>query len=79
MSKRKYRLVTKRCKGCAKTITGHANKRFCGSRCKDRYWNEVNPRGYGLCQGIGPDDEHAGEFRILPGDMSTDALGQWKD
>lgn len=41
MSKRK-------CPNCSKVISGHPNKKFCNSRCKDRYHNRTNPRGYGL-------------------------------
>ena len=63
MTDRRYRLVTKACKGCEKKITGHPNKRFCGPRCKDRYWNTVNPRGYGLRE---HDDTHP--FDIDVGD-----------
>lgn len=77
MAKRAYRRVTKRCPSprCGKTFTGHPNKRFCNLRCKDRYHNTHNPRGYGLCDD--PDDERRGEFRLGPGDMSSEALGQW--
>jgi len=37
------------CKGCRTSIRHkHPNAKFCGRRCKDRYWNRVNPRGYGV-------------------------------
>lgn len=58
MTARKYRLVTKACKGCERKMTGHPNKRFCCQRCKDRYWNAENPRGYGLEREIDRDDRH---------------------
>ncbi len=40
--------MTKKCPNCYRTITGHKNKKFCGQKCKDRYHNITNPRGYGL-------------------------------
>lgn len=39
MSKRK-------CPNCGNRVHGHPNKRFCGQRCKDKYHNRTNPRGY---------------------------------
>lgn len=39
---------TKRCPHCGNVVRGHPNKRFCGQRCKDRFHNTRNPRGYGL-------------------------------
>lgn len=78
MSKPKYRRVKKTCKGCECTFYAHPNARFCAQRCKDRFWNTVNPRGYGLCEGVGPDDEERG-FRLGPADRTGDAIGQWKD
>jgi hypothetical protein len=40
--------MAKHCPNCNRKVTGHPNKKFCGSKCKDRYHNRVNPRGYGL-------------------------------
>lgn len=37
------------CKGCNRGINHkHPNAKFCSTSCKDDYWNDVNPRGYGL-------------------------------
>lgn len=36
----------KRCPHCGSAIKGHPNKKFCGPRCKDKFHNETNPRGY---------------------------------
>lgn len=36
----------KRCPNCGNRVIGHPNKKFCGSRCKDRFHNVHNPRGY---------------------------------
>lgn len=37
------------CKGCNKDISHkHPNAKFHSLRCKDRYHNTHNPRGYGL-------------------------------
>lgn len=37
----------RRCKGCSTSIAHkHVNAKFCCQRCKDRYHNTVNPRGY---------------------------------
>lgn len=52
------------CPTCGNRITGHPNKRFCGKRCKDRYHNEHNPRGYGAVRERCLDD--------LVGDLSDD-------
>lgn len=38
--------MKKRCPHCGSPINGHKNKKFCGSKCKDRYHNKHNPRGY---------------------------------
>jgi hypothetical protein len=38
--------MKKKCKGCSKDISKkHPNAKFCTTRCKDTYWNMVNPRG----------------------------------
>jgi hypothetical protein len=37
----------RKCPCCGNRIAGHPNKKFCGQKCKDRYHNTVNPRGYG--------------------------------
>ena len=40
--------VTRTCKGCGIDISHkHPNAKFHSPKCKDRYWNEVNPRGIG--------------------------------
>ena len=39
--------MAKHCPYCQRTVKGHPNKKFCGQKCKDRYHNTVNPRGYG--------------------------------
>lgn len=39
------RYVSGQCKCCGETFTGHKNKKFCDSRCKDHYHNITNPRG----------------------------------
>lgn len=39
--------MKKKCKGCPKSFEGHPLKKFCSQKCKDRYHNTVNPRGYG--------------------------------
>lgn len=40
--------MPRRCKGCNKCIEyKHPNAKFCKTKCKDRYWNLANPRGYG--------------------------------
>jgi hypothetical protein len=36
----------KKCPNCGKKVVGHPNKRFCRSKCKDRFHNTNNPRGY---------------------------------
>lgn len=37
----------RRCKGCSTPINHkHVNAKFCCQRCKDRYHNTTNPRGY---------------------------------
>lgn len=41
-------MAGKKCPHCSRNIVGHPNKKFCGQKCKDRYHNTVNPRGYGL-------------------------------
>lgn len=39
----------RKCKGCSKDISHkHPNAKFHSKECKDRYWNRVNPRGYGV-------------------------------
>lgn len=38
---------TRKCPNCSRRVSGHPNKKFCNSRCKDRYHNRTNPRGYG--------------------------------
>jgi hypothetical protein len=37
--------MARTCPCCGKPIVGHPNKKFCNSRCKDRYHNATNPRG----------------------------------
>lgn len=34
------------CPNCNKIVKGHPNKVYCNSRCKDKYHNTHNPRGY---------------------------------
>lgn len=36
----------KNCPNCGRTVKGHPNKKFCGQKCKDRFHNFTNPRGY---------------------------------
>jgi endogenous inhibitor of DNA gyrase (YacG/DUF329 family) len=60
------------CPQCSKSIEHkHPNARFCGLRCKDRYHNKHNPRGFGLQRERDIDDD------THPQD--PDALGQWCD
>ena len=36
------------CKNCGCSIRHkHSNAKFCGLKCKDRFHNRLNPRGYG--------------------------------
>jgi len=44
---KKQKLKEKRkCKGCNKDISHkHPNAKFHSKKCKDKYWNMVNPRG----------------------------------
>lgn len=61
----------RRCKQCGKPITHkHPNAKFCNLKCKDRYYNIHNPRGYGIRPKIDIEDE------THPQD--PDALGQWE-
>lgn len=49
--------MARKCKGCRKDIsTKHPNAKFCTQRCKDKYWNRVNPRGLGVYQEDGIDE-----------------------
>lgn len=57
----------KRCPHCGSKIIGHPNKKFCGQKCKDRFHNQHNPRGYGLKR-----EEDYGGFGE-PEDRSWDA------
>lgn len=59
------------CPNCLRKITGHKNKKFCNSRCKDRYHNLKNPRGifaHLKDQPIDYENDHP---------FSSEALGQW--
>jgi hypothetical protein len=51
----------RKCKGCNKDISHkHPNAKFCKSRCKDKFWNTINPRGMAVRQeseGYDPDDD----------------------
>ena len=55
--------VRRRCKrpDCRNPIDHkHPNAKFCGQKCKDRYWNSVNPRGkfaYLNPRNFDPDDD----------------------
>jgi len=69
MSKRK-------CPNCNKSIQGHPNKKFCNSRCKDRYWNRVNPRGFA---GRDPWDDDTARDMEDAHPFSSEGLGQWAD
>lgn len=40
-------MAKRKCPSCSRQIVGHPNKKFCGQKCKDRYHNAVNPRGFG--------------------------------
>lgn len=62
------------CPQCGNRIKGHPNKKFCGPKCKDKYHNSRNPRGYyaymkpsGDVERDPDDDEHP---------FSSEALGQ---
>lgn len=46
------------CKGCSRDIAHkHPNAKFHSPRCKDRYWNRVNPRGLGVRSDRHDDDD----------------------
>jgi ribosomal protein S27AE len=36
----------RRCPNCGKVVIGHPNKKFCKQKCRDRYHNDRNPRGF---------------------------------
>jgi len=36
-----------KCPHCGNRVNGHPNKKFCSQKCKDRFYNKMNPRGYG--------------------------------
>lgn len=65
------------CPHCGSKIKGHPNKKFCGPKCKDRWHNEHNPRGFFAyaaeqssirsAERDADDDEHP---------FSSEALGQ---
>lgn len=40
----------RKCDQCGKPL-GPRRKRFCSNKCKDRWHNFHNPRGYGLLRG----------------------------
>ena len=62
----------KTCKQCEKDITRkHPNAKFCGLKCKDRYHNTHNPRGYGVRPERNIEDE------MHP--LESYSLGQWDD
>lgn len=43
------RTLKRSCKGCGIDISKkHPNAKFHSTKCKDTYWNTVNPRGYGF-------------------------------
>lgn len=44
------------CPNCYRVVTGHPNKKFCSSRCKDRYHNALDSRQYVASQALDPDD-----------------------
>lgn len=50
----KFKLITlvardRECKGCGISINHmHPNAKFHSTKCKNYYWNYINPRGYGL-------------------------------
>jgi hypothetical protein len=44
-------MAQRKCKGCPRDISHkHPNAKFHSLACKDRYWNAINPRGYGLLE-----------------------------
>ena len=49
----------KKCDNCGKP---HGRKRFCSNKCKDRYHNKHNPRGYGAKGGSDSEDEFIDEI-----------------
>jgi len=50
-------MSTRRCPTCDSPIFGHPNKRFCGSKCKDRYHNQADPSRLARV-GIYPAERH---------------------
>ncbi len=54
------KILIRICKGCVTNINyKHPNDKSCSQKCKDRYWNIKNPRGYykHLNYGTDPDDD----------------------
>lgn len=59
--------LRRKCPNCGRPVVGHPNKKFCNSKCKDRYHNVRNPRGVYAHLAYGIHDEHP---------LSEDGLGQ---
>jgi hypothetical protein len=70
--------------GCGQEVKGHPNKRFFNKKHKDKYWNTVNPRGFGLHSVFA--ESTRDRFSIEPEDIEDSmhpldpySLGQWDD
>jgi hypothetical protein len=64
----------KACPHCGNAFSGHPNKKFCKTKCKDRYHNKHNPRGYGLIHGT-KEKEFDADYELHP--FESEALGQF--
>jgi hypothetical protein len=51
--------MSRTCPHCGALIKGHPNKVFCHSRCKDRYHNKRNPRGFQAARALDDDGEYS--------------------
>jgi len=63
------------CLQCKKPLT-RKRKKFCSNRCKDRYHNKHNPRGYYAYSRPTGDDYYDAEDEHP---FSCEGLGQWVD
>ena len=80
-----------KCPACSRELTKKSYQhKFCGTKCKDRYWNRVDPRKRNNTTRISPASraymakmETIREERFNPDDyehpFSSEALGQWND
>ena len=62
-----FRIIMMKCDQCGKELSKN-RKRFCSNKCKDRYHNIHNPRGY-YKDMEDLEDEHP---------FSSEGLGQWQ-